>query len=159
MTWIPMQLKPSKCIVGKWAGIVISILGKNGILRLNGWIWLPFLFDFWTRDMSSNIVGAWSWYFITVVLASICKIGLLANRFELIFLLWPWHGDIVMICRRRVQFFLTFIDKIKVGLLRSPFRLKICLFEPYRLSISCIYIDRWLLAGPGEQLSLVDWSR
>lgn len=96
--------------LGTWA--IVSVFSSYDISWLDWRMRLPSFFDFRTWNFSPYVVSAWSRNLIAFVLRSVCKGGLLAYWFELIFLFRPGHCDVIMIGWRRIQFFLSFADKI-----------------------------------------------
>lgn len=159
MDWIFKELITCKGFVRLRQRTIISILSIKSFTWLNGRMRQPFPFIYGWCYTCSHIVSPRAWYFIAFILTSISKINLLTNVLYLLLLFRPRHRYIVMVGRWRVWFFLTFIDEIEISFLGSTLRLKIWFFEPNRLNVCCIYIRKLVLAGPGEQLSLMDWSR
>lgn len=88
--------------------------------------------------MSADIVSARTWYLIAFVLAGVCEVGLLADRFQLLLLLGPFVIDVIVIGRGRVQFFLSLVDQIEIGFLGGTPYLEARLLEPNRLGICWI---------------------
>lgn len=97
MTCVFVDLIACKGIVVHGQGIVISIFRSNSLMRLNGLMRHPFLFHLFSSNMCAHIVSARTWYLIALVLASVCKVSLLTDRFQLFFLLGPIKADVVVI--------------------------------------------------------------
>jgi hypothetical protein len=117
---------------------------------------LPFLFNLRSGHLSPDVVGPRAWNFIAIELASIRKVSLLTNCFGLFLFLGPFHTDVIMVGGRWIKFFLPLIDKIEVGFLGCALALKGGLLKPNWLRIGRICMKGEVLAGPGEQLSLMD---
>ncbi len=117
---------------------------------------LPLLLYLRTGKAGADVIVARTWELVTLILAGICEVNLLANGFDLLLLLRPGQPDVVVAGRGRVELFLMLADEIEVGLLGGSTALEGRLLEPDGLLIGVICMGRKLLAGPGEQLSLMD---
>lgn len=97
MTGVFVYLIACKGVVIHWQRIVISIFSSDSLMRLNRLMRCPLLLNFFSSDMSAYIVCTRAWDLIALVLTGISKVGLLTNRFELVFLLGPIETHVIVI--------------------------------------------------------------
>lgn len=128
-----MDFVAKEGVVRTWTGAIVAVFCSDWVLGLDRRMWFPLLFYFRTGDFSTNVVRPWSWDFITVELAGVSEVGLLAYGLDLFLLLRPGESDVVVAGRRRIQFLLSLVDEVEVGLLGGTARLEGGLLHPHCL--------------------------
>lgn len=132
------ELIPLKGIEVNRAWCVVATLSSHLLSGLDGKHWRPFLLVLWTAHLKPDVVAAWPWDLIAIVLASICEVCLLTEELELGLLLGPLPCDAIVVGGRRVVFVFSFADEIEVGFPGSPFGLELGGSEPKRLLITLV---------------------
>ena len=118
-----------------------------------------FTLVFVVSQISPDIVVPWSWNLIAFILASISEVYFFRDVFQLFTPFRPSHSNWVVAGWRTVIFFLSVGNLIEVCFFLSSFALEGVLAGPGRNLVGRVLIYGVVLAGPGEQLSLVDQSR
>lgn len=97
-----LQLISRKCIVFERTWTVSSNLCCYCFFWMKWLMRRPFFIIFSLSEMCSNIIISWSWSFVTLILASICKINFLSDIFKLIFFLRPKLTYLIMVWRWKI---------------------------------------------------------
>lgn len=147
----------SKGIIVKGTGAVCCDFGWDELFWLNRLMRLNFFTIIFLdgTDICPEIVVTRPWYLIAFVLACISEIDLLRDSLDLILLFGPLLFNSIVVGRRTTWFLLLIVDLIKICFLFCSSTLKRRLLIPNRLMVATIYIVKIVLAGPGEQLSLI----
>lgn len=154
-----LQLISIKSIVCQGAWRVGSSLRSFHFPFLYRLMRRPLPIAFSMAEMSPHVIRAWTRRPVSLILAGIHKIDLIANVFGAICFFGPISLNAVFIGRRKSLFLLIHTNFIEVTLLVCSFVLMGSLFGPLKLLVSLILIFEVLLAGPGEQPYLMLWSK
>lgn len=112
------------------AGSVIAVLCCDLLARFYGEDWSPLLLVLWAAHLQSDVVVAWAWDFIAVVLTGISEIDLFAHHFQLSPLFGPLSSNAVMVGRWGVIFVFPLADEVEVCLPGRPLGLELGAGEP-----------------------------
>lgn len=95
--------------------IISPHLSRDNFMRLDWRMRSPFLVNGTFAQLSSESIGAWSWSLISLMFASINKVGLLTDILYLLFFLGPAVLHIISIGRGEIEFLLSLSNLIQIG--------------------------------------------
>lgn len=127
-----------KCIELNCTRVVSSHISCFVFLFVYGFMRSPFSLFFWRFFETLNVISARTWYFIWLVLCCICKIDLFRDNFRFLHSFGPLFLNIVLIRRRKVEFFLSISQNVEVGFLLASFKINVFFLHPLVLKISLV---------------------
>lgn len=107
-----------------WTRVISANFSRDNFMRLYWRMRSPFLVDCAFAQLRSEIVSAWSWSLIGLMLTSINEVGFLTDILDLLLLLGPTVLHIIAIGRWEVEFLLSLSNLIEIGNLFCAFRLE-----------------------------------